>query len=160
MSGVVVEVHSVGLDEALTRIEALADIETYPLMERVGRLIQERTRKRISQDKESPEGTPWKPNASRTRTLERSGQLYNSIDYLTTSDTAIVGSGLVYARIHQLGGTIKPNTAAALAFMAEGQLVFASSVNIPARPYLGLSADDEQEVIHVTEIFLSELLGP
>mgnify|MGYP001583674030 CR=1 FL=1 len=131
MSGVVIEVHSVGLDDALSRLEELANVQTYPLMERVARLVQERTRKRISEDKQSPDGTPWKPNASRTSTLLRSGQLYNSIDYLATSDTAIVGSGLVYARIHQLGGTIKPNTAKALAFMAGGHLVYASSVNIP-----------------------------
>ncbi|MFZ5747899.1 MAG: phage morphogenesis protein [Pseudomonadota bacterium] len=47
-----------------------------------------------------------------------------------------------YARIHELGGTITPKTAKALAIpLPDGGVAFAASVTIPARPYLRPSAD-------------------
>jgi len=45
--------------------------------------------------------------------------------------------GVVYAAIHEFGGTIRPKRAKRLVFEVEpGQLVFAESVTIPARPTL------------------------
>jgi hypothetical protein len=46
-----------------------------------------------------------------------------------------------YALIHELGGVITPLVAKVLAFELNGQLVFARSVTIPARPYLRPAAD-------------------
>jgi phage gpG-like protein len=55
---------------------------------------------------------------------------------------------LVYARIHEFGGTIFPRRAPFLVFETkEGNLVFAKKVTIPARPYIGRALDDFAEVI-------------
>jgi len=49
---------------------------------------------------------------------------------------------VVYALIHELGGTIVPKKAAALAIpQPDGSVRFAKSVTIPARPYLRPAAD-------------------
>lgn len=51
---------------------------------------------------------------------------------------------VVYARIHELGGTITPKTAKALAVpLPEGGVALVQSVTIPARPYLRPEADKE-----------------
>lgn len=50
---------------------------------------------------------------------------------------ARVGNGIVYARIHEFGGTITPKTAPHLVFQtADGEWHTVDSVVIPARPTL------------------------
>jgi hypothetical protein len=48
---------------------------------------------------------------------------------------------VVYALIHELGGTIRPKSAARLAFQVGGEFRSAASVTIPPRPYLRPAAD-------------------
>ncbi|MDG3575979.1 phage virion morphogenesis protein [Rhizobium sp. YJ-22] len=168
MSGVAFEVKEQGLTEALLKIEGIANAPTEELAEGIGRLVQESTRNRIRSTKTSPAGAAWKANRAGTAILYRSGALERSIDYVASADSVVVGSGLVYARIHQMGGTIparkiEPRSAKALAFKVGGRLVFAKSVNMPsvtmpARPYLGLSPDDLTKIILATESWLSELV--
>lgn len=51
---------------------------------------------------------------------------------------------VVYARIHEEGGTIRPKNAKALAVpLPEGGIALVQSVTIPARPYLRPAADVE-----------------
>lgn len=158
MSGVAIDISEQGLAEALLKIEGIADAPTGELMEGIGRLVQEQTRHRIVALKTSPAGAGWKPNRAGTSTLFRSGTLADSIDYLASNDSVQVGSGLVYARIHQEGGKIEPKSAKTLAFMAGGQLVFAKSVTMPARTYIGLSSDNRQEIVEAAEDWLSRLV--
>lgn len=75
----------------------------------------------------------------------KTGNLRGSITVDTNTERAIVGTNLVYARIHDVGGTIKPVTifpkrAKVLRFKVGGRTVFARSARIPARkvqPYKG-----------------------
>ena len=62
----------------------------------------------------------------------------DSIAAESSDDSATWGSPLVYAAIHQMGGEIVPREAAALWLPAPDYGFFASGVQIPARPYLGL----------------------
>jgi phage virion morphogenesis protein len=62
------------------------------------------------------------------------GHLRDSITYQAESDGVVVGSNQVYAAIHQLGGEAGRRSA---------------RVRIPARPYLGLSADDRDQVMDI-----------
>lgn len=71
----------------------------------------------------------------------RTGRLRRSIHYTlentTNRSTAIVGTNVEYAAIHEFGGTIPahvifPKNKQALKFMMGGQVVFAKRVNIPA----------------------------
>ena len=73
----------------------------------------------------------------------------------------MVGSNLPYARIHQKGGTIKPKKAKKLVFKGRGgKKVAVDEVTIPARPYLGVSADDMKEVRETISDFLAGTFKP
>lgn len=60
-----------------------------------------------------------------------------------------VGPGnLIYARIHEFGGIIKPVKAKMLSWVnKEGQRVFANAVHIPARPYMRPAVDENKKDI-------------
>ena len=66
----------------------------------------------------------------------------------------------MYARIHQLGGTVLPRRRRALRFEAGGAPIFARRVVIPARPYLGWGGDEEREADRVVRNWLDEGLRP
>lgn len=70
--------------------------------------------------------------------LQVEGMLAASINTQYNDDSAVIGSNLPYARIHQLGGQAGKNR----------------SVNIPARPYLKLTDDDFEEILDTTKKFL------
>ena len=63
-----------------------------------------------------------------------------NMDKYYDDDSAVMGSNLEYAAIHQLGGQAGKN----------------KSVEIPARPYLQLTPDDFEEILSMTENFLGE----
>ncbi|WP_273792381.1 phage virion morphogenesis protein [Brucella anthropi] len=158
MSGPLLEVRETGLEAALSLLQGIEHAPRQELSEGIGRLVQEQTRRRLEEEKTTPEGAPWKPNITGTSILYRSGALARSIDYIATPTSVMIGSSLVYARIHQLGGTIRPKTAKALAFMIGGMVRLVQSVTIPARKYLGLSTQDQREIIEATEDWMQRLV--
>ena len=159
MAGTAVEIIEQGLNEAIARIERLTALDRHELMDSIGRLVQLQTRQRIEVEKTAPNGTPWAKTWRGSSILFNTGTLADSIDYLSNQHEVHVGSPLVYARIHQFGGTIKPKDKKALAFKGgDGQARFAKQVTIPARPYLGLSADNIAEAEEVIAEFIEGLL--
>lgn len=91
-------------------------------------------------------------HAKRNHTWQnREGNLERSIDIAEPARvegngvTGVWGSkGVVYALIQELGGTIVPVKAKALAIpQPDGSVRFVKSVTIPARPYLRPAADAE-----------------
>ncbi|MBQ7607491.1 MAG: phage virion morphogenesis protein [Desulfovibrionaceae bacterium] len=103
-------------------------------------------------DKEvSPEGKPW-PQSKRAmeeggKTLTDTGRLRNSVDYLTTGDAVMVGTNAKYARIHQKGGTITPKNKKRLMWKGpDGKTVSAEKVEMPERPFIGVSKEDLADV--------------
>ena len=70
--------------------------------------------------------------------LQVSGQLASSISTQYDDESAIIGSNLDYAAIHQLGGQAGKN----------------KKVEIPARPYLKLTDDDFNEILDATKQYL------
>lgn len=152
------EVRETGLDEAILKIDGIANAPMHELAEGIGRLVQGQTRRRIETEKTAPDGTPWKENWAGSSILYASGDLSRSIDYEASPDSIMVGSGLVYARIHQEGGVIKPKNAKALAFAIGGGFRLVQSVTMPQRQYLGLSPDNSDEIIEATEDWLLGLV--
>lgn len=152
------EITETGLEEALLKIEGLANAPRLELMEGIGRLVQEQTRRRIEDEKTSPAGAAWKPNRAGTSTLYQTGALSRSVDYIATEESVQVGSGIRYARIHQQGGEIKPKNGRALVFRAGNRTIFARLVTMPARPWLGLSADNQREIVETAEDWLGRLV--
>ncbi|WP_034157923.1 hypothetical protein [Sphingomonas sp. ERG5] len=68
------------------------------------------------------------------------------VDYAAPVETGVAGTWGVrdvkYALIHEVGGTIVPKNAKALAIpQPDGSVRFAKSVTIPARPYLRPAGD-------------------
>jgi phage gpG-like protein len=114
--------------------------------------------------------------------LRVSNRLYASISYQVLSDGVEWGSNLVYARIHQLGGVINmPARQGSVTLKrirqkgggvrsrfartgAKGGEVRQVSirghqVRIPARPYLGISAADRQEVPEIIADYIRQEAG-
>ena len=83
----------------------------------------------------------WK---NRTATLEGS---IDVVDFAQPSGSGARGTwgsrDVVYARIQEEGGIIKPVSAQALHFVVDGEHVMVQQVTIPARPYLRPAADVE-----------------
>ncbi|SOD42327.1 phage virion morphogenesis protein [Nitrosovibrio sp. Nv4] len=103
-----------------------------------------------------PDGKRWKPSLrvqiSGGRTLTQDGHLGDSINIRSGRDFAEWGVNRIYAAIHQFGGKIKPKSAASLRFrLANGAFVSAKSVTIPARPYLGIDAGDEADILDILQ---------
>lgn len=153
-----VSLHWGGLDKALGRATGKLG-NTQALMESVGEALVSGTKKRFD-EKKDPEGTPWKPSRRALekggKTLMHSGRLRRSIDYAATSDKVMVGSNLAYARIHQKGGEITPKKAKKLVFKdSDGKTVAVDAVTIPARPYLGVSKEDMEDIKATMADFLA-----
>lgn len=92
--------------------------------------------------------------------------LAGSISHEASDDGVRVGSPIPYAAIHQLGGTIEKPAGtgwkagrrfAKRSEAPEGRDVAipAHRITIPARPYLGVSAADQEEIFDAAEYWLS-----
>lgn len=131
-----------------------------PVLRAIGTGLVEVTQGRFESGKD-PQGKSWqglnaaygatKRGPGILRESAMRGGLMSSITFQTSSDTVQVGTNKVYAAIHQFGGTIKPKTGDRLVFRIGGQTVFARSVTIPARPYLGIGPEDEDMILDVVE---------
>ncbi|MCB1520670.1 MAG: phage virion morphogenesis protein [Hyphomicrobiaceae bacterium] len=160
MSGVNVGIEIHGLDRLADRLARLSSLNHALMLEALGATVESQTRRRITSEKTSPDGAAWKPNRAGTSILVRRGGLRDSIHYRTGASEVRIGSGLVYAAIHQFGGTIRPKAARKLVFPGSGGgLVFADQVTIPARPYLGVSAANRVELERVLLTAIGQLLN-
>lgn len=153
MSGVAAE-FEIDLGKAGKGLRALSALEVHELADAVGTLIETQTRTRLNSERKGPDGTPWPKWSSGYAATRHGGHslligerhLLDSIQNLTTGDTTRVGSNETYAAIHQFGGKIEPKNGKSLVFRLGKTKVFAKSVTIPARPYLGLSDANRREI--------------
>lgn len=90
------------------------------------------------------------------KVLQVSGELRNSMVMRVEGGRVTVGSAHRAARIHQLGGTIKPRKAARLSIPVGNRLVKLRGVTIPARPFLVVTETDEEKVLKVFVDWLTE----
>jgi phage virion morphogenesis protein len=115
-------------------------------MEEIGEMLTSSTVERFSTST-APDGTKW-PVSQRAeneggKTLVNKGRLRGSIGYEASPDQIVVGSNVVYARIHQLGGETGRGHA----------------VTLPERPYIGISEDDIDEARAILSDHLIGVLG-
>ena len=165
------------LEQSLTKLSQRL-VHRRPLMQRLAGVMHNA----VDENFEA-EGRPkWLGIKHRQgRVLRDSGALQNSISERSDDDTAMVGTNLAYAAIHQFGGVIRPRHARYLAIPLnekariagsprnlDVELVFVetdngkflldpvsetfmyvlvSQVTIPARAYLGISADDRDDML-------------
>lgn len=70
-----------------------------------------------------------------------------------------VGTNVVYARIHEFGGVIRPKSSDGwLRFKIGGSWVTVKSVTIPARPYVGPTIREKKD--EVTRDIVREIMKP
>lgn len=139
------------------------------LMHAIGSILESNTKDRINTGV-GTDDKPWQKswraklqsgkNGSGT-TLRDTGRLYNSIKYsiLDGGKRVVVGTNVKYAPVMHFGATIKAKSGKYLKFKTTmGGWAQVQSVTIPARPFLGMSVDDSQEVLFEIEEYLLELL--
>lgn len=151
-----IQVKDGGVLAALTRL-ALEGPEKQDLLDQIGIGNAEDTRLRFS-DQTGPDGQAWTPSIrAKTQggqTLRDTGRLANSITHRTSADYVEVGTDVFYAAMMHEGGTISATGGGYLKFKVGNRWANKKSVTIPARPFLGLDSDGEQEIISIIDQFL------
>lgn len=158
MSTLAVHVQLSGFETIEQALARLNPFQGEHLLEALARLIQQSVRERLIAGGPAPDGSAWKANLEGRRpVLHRSGALARSIDYAVSGMQAVVGSGLIYAAIHQFGGVILPKKGDRLSFRIGNRQIFARKVTMPARPYIGLSGEDRAELVQAAGAYLRSL---
>ncbi|WP_339863191.1 phage virion morphogenesis protein [Paremcibacter congregatus] len=134
-----------------------------PVLDEIGAYVEMSTKERFESNI-APDGTPWTPShraqAEGGRTLLNEGHLRDSINRAPASqDEVVVSTNLIYAAIHQTGGTIVPRSAKKLAFKTPFGMAFLDEVTLPARPFFGLSAEDNRAIPEVALDYYEEVAG-
>lgn len=169
MTGVRIVVDDEDVVAALGRVIA-ATGNPEPALRNIGEHLRQTTIDRFETET-APDGTPWAPlNPLYAATkkgrgiLKESGELQREIVYQIAgagpSAELLVGTNRPHAWIHQEGATIRPMSSAALVFRLGATRIFAKSVTIPARPFLGVSEADRAEVIAMLQEHLSTVSSP
>ena len=160
--------------QARAMLARLGEPGTQDLMPRLGEYLQASTQKRFK-SQTAPDGTAWAPlqpryarrkKYAKDKVLTLRGYLRSGIRYQVTGAAEVeVGSNTKYAAIHQLGGSIDQNAQSRKMRYRSvaGRVLFAGrkhkrgvterwvtrgayQVNIPARPFLGISTEDDKEI--------------
>ena len=151
-----VEVKSGSVLAALSRLSLEPDGRR-ELLDMIGAGEADNTRLRFS-DQTGPDGVPWIPSirarSQGGETLRDTGRLMNSITHRTASDFVEVGTNVMYAAMMHGGGTIQATGGGYLKFRIGDRWSMKKSVTIPARPFLGLDSEGEQEVIGLIGQFI------
>lgn len=145
---------------ALGRL-AKAGTELEPLMDEIGAGLVTSTQLRFERG-EAPDGSAW-THSIRAReqggqTLIDSGHLRDSITHAAGPSQVEVGTNVLYAALHQLGGAIKAKAKPRLTFKIGDRFISKAQVTIPARPFIGLSAGDADMVEERAAAFVEEAL--
>lgn len=180
MPGVSLTYDLSGLSRLTGRLERLTRLQRRSLLEVVGATVESQTHRRLRDEKEAPDGTPWADWSERyaaTRhgghsLLMGEGNLDDSIQFDVADNAVEIGSNLVYAAVHQFGSGNEPVQVPAhqrLVTQAFGrELPFGVWANVSAysfiqniseRPYLGLSPDNETELINIADRWLDKVVG-
>jgi phage virion morphogenesis protein len=147
-----IEINDAAITAALTAAAGRLD-DLSPLMETIGDILVASTKKRFGEGV-SPSGVKWAPNSPVTLARKRdprplfgpSGMLNSQITPHAGADFVEIGSNRVYSAMMQFGGTKE----------AYPHLWG----DIPARPFLGLSEADEQNILDEISEALGSAFGP
>jgi phage virion morphogenesis protein len=151
MSQFSVTVEDQGVRAALSRmLRLMGDSES--TTQKIADIGEASTRLRF-RTQTGPDGEKWKRGwKTGGRILVQSGHLRDSLSTRATPDTAEWGVNRIYAAIHQFGGTIRAKKAKALKFpIPGGGFAVKKAVTMPARPYLGISDDDRNDILSMLE---------
>ncbi len=182
MAGTRLTIDKAELERLSALMAEQAARDTSGLMRRLGEYLLESTQRRFK-DQVKPNGEKWKElderyarrkKRNKDTVLTLRGYLRSYIHYqVTGGDSVEVGSNQKYAAIHQFGGEIDmPERQATVRYRSvAGKVLFAGKkhkrateravtvpvhfVKIPARPFLGLSAEDDREISRIIREWLA-----
>ena len=128
------------------------------LFDEIGSSLAESARTRFI-DQVGPDGQPWKPSIRAMtqggETMRDKGLLMNSITHIVLADGVEYGTNVPYATPLHFGAEIRAVNGPFLRFkIAGGGWVSRKAVTLPARPFLGINADDEQTISDIINDFL------
>lgn len=129
--------------DKLNKIIAACD-DTQKAHDVIGNKIANRIRLGFRTSK-SPYGEAWKPITYRQgKPLVNNAHLLSSIGHHATKNSVTIGTDedIVYAKIHQFGGVIRPRTAKTLRFFIGNRMILTDKAVIPARPYLPIKDNE------------------
>lgn len=147
MSGIRLE-YSIDDQIAQAALEKLSHFNKQAMFEEIGAYLDSSVEIRFK-DGIDPDGNQWQPSQRALNegdnTLVDFGHLRDSITHAVFLDGSGVehGSDMVYSAIHQFGGKAGRN----------------HSVELVARPFIGINADDEDEIKGIRDDFLHEALN-
>lgn len=154
-----------GIDWAMEQLRDLTD-----LMDQIGRVLVAGANERIAVSNETPDGQPWAPS-KRVReeggkTLLLSSRLRESIKAQPASDHVVVGTNVPYAGVHQRGakqgefgtrsGWTRPS---AKRPTSQFFLMHMPWGDITARPFIGVSEAERQDIEELTILHVTRALG-
>jgi phage virion morphogenesis protein len=163
------DLQEIGAVKKILSNAALSGADCAKLLGGIGVEMEAQTQERFDTQK-SPDGESWKALAQKTMNyygskgllgarsiLVGEGMLRNSITSEVKGGgwSVLTGATMEYAAVHQFGAEIKPKSAKALFVPGYGML---QKVTIPARPYLGVSADDAKVIENTVAVFLAGLM--
>ena len=137
-----------GLEEVnrlFARLRRAGDLA--PALRNIGEYILKTTRERFTDTQAAPDGTPWATLDPRTVRRKK-----KNADKILIEDETLSGTGLVYQE-----GPDEVSVGSSLKYAATHQFGDTSR-NIPARPFLGLSAADRAEIERIARDRLAKAL--
>ena len=141
MAGVAATIELEGLEDVERRLAGLSAWDREEALFAVGELLASAAKERIATEKAGPDGAAWVPwseaydetREARHSLLVEENSLLESVQVYASGEGVAVGTNLVYAATHQFGR---------------------DEVNIPARPYLGMSEVDR---LDIRDLILGEI---
>lgn len=125
-----------------------------PVMADIAALGENSTRQRFRTES-GPDGQKWKPSLRARitggRTLTKDGHLSGTISGRHGRDFAEWGVNRIYAAIHQFGGEIRAKGGSLRFRLANGGFATVQKVTMPARPFLGISDDDRDDILDIIQ---------
>lgn len=139
----------------LTRLNLTA------LHKEIGEYLVSSTQERFRSET-APDGSSW-PQSVRAReeggqTLSLTRRLRNSITYAARPDRVEVGTNDRRAVVHQYGKKIRVKRAKYLKFKVAKRWAQKKEVEIPARPFIGISDSDQEAINDIIVDQLDEVL--
>lgn len=146
------------------KLDRLLNFDRAELLQGLGALLESQTKRRIEVEKAAPDGTPWpawspeyaEQRPGGTSLLQSGNHLLQSVINRVEDESVLVGSPLVYARIHNNGAEqVRQRDEKGRFLKADPAAI---RPGIPARQFLGISADNQSEIEAETILFLNSLL--
>lgn len=149
--------------QLMKKLQKLQNIDTTGINKDIAESLRTGTVERFKEQKD-PSGKKWKNSIRASEnggiTLTDSARLKNSIKTSANRSGVAVGTNTIYAGTHQFGArrTIRAENRRGLRFKIGDKWITKKKVkvNIPARPFLGISEDDQKEIKSILEDALKD----